>query len=142
MYRREGAKCLRRKAAFLGDADKCFCRRNTCVRPKEKLQRRGDMFLCDGVSLHCRENKTHPSSAELHQPVEFHSLAKERWLRPSMKCRAATLAGSRRGSCEKIGIKRYSPPCITAASLQGGVAERFRKYREASAYREAGVVFR
>ena len=28
------------------------------------------------------------------------------------------------------------------ASLQGGVAERFRKYREASAYREAGVVFR
>src|SRR5437879_921699 len=26
------------------------------------------------------------------------------------------------------------------ASLQGGVAERFRKYREASAYREAGVV--
>src|SRR5436309_13995655 len=47
-----------------------------------------------------------------------------------------------RGSCEKIGIKRYSPPCITAASLQGGVAERFRKYREASAYREAGVVFR
>src|SRR5438046_788595 len=27
------------------------------------------------------------------------------------------------------------------ASLQGGVAERFRKYREASAYREAGVVF-
>src|SRR5213596_4341905 len=76
MYRREGAKCLRRKAAFPGDADKCFCRGNTCVRPKEKLQRRGDMFLCDGVSLHCRENKTHPSSAELHQPVEFHSLAK------------------------------------------------------------------
>ena len=28
------------------------------------------------------------------------------------------------------------------ASLQGGVAERFTKYREASAYREAGVVFR
>src|SRR5437867_13327339 len=28
------------------------------------------------------------------------------------------------------------------ASPQGGVAERFRKYREASAYREAGVVFR
>ena len=28
------------------------------------------------------------------------------------------------------------------ASLQGGVAEQFRKYREASAYREAGVVFR
>src|SRR5437867_13350815 len=24
------------------------------------------------------------------------------------------LSGRRRGSCEKIGIKRYSPPCITA----------------------------
>src|SRR5438552_16281435 len=41
-------------------------------------------------------------------------MAKEGWLRPSTKCREATLAGRRRGSCEKIGIKHYSPPCITA----------------------------
>ncbi|PYR99152.1 MAG: hypothetical protein DMG12_21085 [Acidobacteria bacterium] len=34
------------------------------------------------------------------------------------------------------------PSLHHCASLQGGVAERFRKYREASAYREAGVVFR
>src|SRR5947207_15960897 len=52
--------------------------------------------------------------------AKFHSLAKEGWLRPSMKCRAATLAGRRRGSCEKIGIKRYSPPCGGAAVVQGG----------------------
>src|SRR5438046_5542785 len=41
-------------------------------------------------------------------------MAKEGWLRPSRKCCEATFAGRRRGSCEKIGIKRYSPPCITA----------------------------
>jgi hypothetical protein len=42
-----------------------------------------------------------------------------------------------RRTCEGIGIKRYSPPCITAR--RGGRATK--KYREASADREAGVVF-
>src|SRR5207245_7179877 len=33
---------------------------------------------------------------------------------PIKKKRRSLLSGRRRGSCEKIGIKRYSPPCITA----------------------------
>src|SRR5437016_7963604 len=40
--------------------------------------------------------------------------------------------------CEQIGIEHI--PLL--ASPQGGVAERVTKYREASADREAGVVFR
>src|SRR5436189_4828937 len=40
--------------------------------------------------------------------------------------------------CERIGIERI--PLL--AVMQGGVAERFRRCREASADREAGVVFR
>jgi len=43
-----------------------------------------------------------------------------------------------RYSCEQIGIEHI--PLL--ASPQGGVAERVTKYREASADREAGVVFR
>src|SRR3989441_6731384 len=41
-------------------------------------------------------------------------------------------------SREQIGIERI--PLL--ASPQGGVAERLRRFREASADREAGVVFR
>src|SRR5204863_4402601 len=33
---------------------------------------------------------------------------------PIKKMPRSLLSGRRRGSCEKIGIKRYSPPCITA----------------------------
>jgi len=39
-------------------------------------------------------------------------------------------------------VVRAQTGAALTTSLQGGVAERFRKYREASAYREAGVVFR
>src|SRR5947208_984748 len=46
------------------------------------------------------------------------------------------VGGHRR--CEQIGIEHI--PLL--ASPQGGVAERVTKYREASADREAGVVFR
>ena len=51
--------------------------------------------------------------------------------------------------CEQIGIEHIpllaSPPrsaSAAARSLKKGVAERVTKYREASADREAGVVFR
>src|SRR2546421_5863449 len=47
------------------------------------------------------------------------------------------IAGGHR-RCEQIGIEHI--PLL--ASPQGGVAERVTKYREASADREAGVVFR
>src|SRR5438552_3718979 len=46
-------------------------------------------------------------------------------------------------SADGEAVKKLESSAIPLlASLQGGVAERFRKYREASAYREAGVVFR
>src|SRR5438445_11897749 len=65
------------------------------------------------------------------------SLAKEGWLRPLRKSGEASLAGA-----EGEAVKKLESSAIPLlASLQGGVAERFRKYREASAYREAGVVF-
>src|SRR6266516_4793939 len=37
--------------------------------------------------------------------LEFPSLAKEGWLRPSMKCREATLAGRRRGGSFKLPLE-------------------------------------
>src|SRR5438132_13416385 len=59
-----------------------------------------------------------------------------------MKMRAPThlkdLQRYFRYRCEQIGIEHI--PLL--ASPQGGVAERVTKYREASADREAGVVFR
>ena len=65
-------------------------------------------------------------------------LAQGGWLRPLRKCRGASLAGA-----DGEAVKKLESSAIPLlASLQGGVAERFRKYREASAYREAGVVFR
>jgi len=51
--------------------------------------------------------------------------------------RNSEIAGGHR-RCEQIGIEHI--PLL--ASPQGGVAERVTKYREASADREAGVVFR
>src|SRR5437016_12738977 len=64
--------------------------------------------------------------------------AKEGWLRPLRKSGEASLAGA-----DGEAVKKLESSAIPLlASLQGGVAERFRKYREASAYREAGVVFR
>src|SRR5215813_12202942 len=54
------------------------------------------------------------------------------WLLPAREC-----SGGHR-SCKRIGIERI--PLL--ASPQGGVAERLKRYREASADREAGVVFR
>src|SRR5438093_10668042 len=50
---------------------------------------------------------------------------------------AQEIAGGHR-RCEQIGIEHI--PLL--ASPQGGVAERVTKYRDASADREAGVVFR
>src|SRR5437667_4445722 len=70
--------------------------------------------------------------------AEVPSLHKEGWLRPLRKCRGASLAGADGEAVKKL--ESSATPLL--ASLQGGVAERFRKYREASAYREAGVVFR
>src|SRR5436853_5876494 len=59
-----------------------------------------------------------------------------------MKMRAPThlkdLQRYFRYRCEQIGIEHI--PLL--ASPQGGMAERVTKYREASADREAGVVFR
>src|SRR5437016_12643356 len=56
---------------------------------------------------------------------------------PIKKKREASLAGA-----DGEAVKKLESSAIPLASLQGGVAERFRKYREAAAYREAGVVFR
>src|SRR5207247_2696710 len=53
------------------------------------------------------------------------------------QCLNRDIAGGHR-SCERIGIARI--PLL--APSQGGVAERPKKCREASADREAGVVFR
>src|SRR5437867_13287556 len=97
--------------------------------------------------------------------AEVPSLDKEGWLRPLRKCREASLAGAdgvvgsshlmaRRpllcqggdfafpAGCPRTPVSSGRLVGNAQASLQGGVAERFRKYREASAYREAGVVFR
>jgi len=69
-----------------------------------------------------------------------------------MKMRAPThlkdLQRYFRYSCEQIGIEHIpllaSPPRSASAAARSlkGVAERVTKYREASADREAGVVFR
>jgi len=74
-------------------------------------------------------------------------------LRPLRRLRGIFLMGAATPPCARRGLRlslqlSSMPPCPakdvghSKASLQGGVAERFRKYREASAYREAGVVFR
>ena len=54
----------------------------------------------------------------------------------------ANLKAEPAGALSEAVKKLESSAIPLLASLQGGVAERFRKYREASAYREAGVVFR
>ena len=65
------------------------------------------------------------------------ALEQEGWLRHQDNA-AKPLKGA-----DGEAVKKLESSAIPLlASLQGGVAERFRKYREASAYREAGVVFR
>src|SRR5437773_1051407 len=44
-------------------------------------------------------------------------------------------------SCELIVIRRYSPPCTTAAPPQGGWLRHQRKFGEATEADAAGVVF-
>src|SRR5881396_2755528 len=70
-------------------------------------------------------------------------------LRPPRRLRGILLMGAATPPCPRRGLRlslqlSSMPPCPakdvghSKASLQGGVAERFRKYPEASAYREAG----
>src|SRR5881409_3776544 len=60
--------------------------------------------------------------------------------RPPLLCQGGDFAFP--AGCPRTPVSSGRLVDNAQASLQGGVAERFRKYREASAYREAGVVFR
>ena len=75
-----------------------------------------------------------------------------RWLKPRREAESDISPGMSPGNMHRFervpnpGLRRCEPIRIERipllASPQGGVAERLRRFREASADREAGVVFR